>query len=83
MESHCGLLHLASFTQHNANATLRVYHSSFIHPSAEGHSGCCWFGAMMSGAATKIRIQVFAGPVFISLGSMPRNAMAGPDAKCV
>ena len=48
------------------------------HPSTDGHCGCSHFGATVTNAAMKARVQGFVWTsIFISLGCVSRSGIAG------
>ena len=53
-----------------------MYHSFFIHSSADGHLGCFHVLAIVNSAAGNIGVCV-SFSVLISLGYMPRSEISG------
>lgn len=56
----------------------------FVYSLIDGHLGCFFSLASVNRAAVSIHVQVFVWVyVFISLGHMPGNVIAGSYGNCV
>ena len=53
-----------------------MYHSFFVHSSADGHPGCLPVLALVSGDAVNAGVHV-SFSVMVSSGHMPRSGTAG------
>ena len=55
-----------------------MYHIFFIHPSADGHSGCFHSLPAVNSAAMKVGVHVrFWISVFVFFGKIPRSGISG------
>ena len=59
-----------------------MYHSFFIHSSADGHLGCFHVLAIINSAAMNIGVHVSLSDL-VSLVCMPRSGIAGSSGSFI